>query len=1253
VATYNRNGELAALQDGTGQTSNLGFDDKGRLAYTRDPNGGYRSIQYDELGRVSATGDELGNTTATAYGPLDQVASTTDPQGSRTGYTYYHYDDPDARPAGSGDPEGALIRLTDALGGVTEYHYNDYGQVTNEQRFLPLTTNTVATGYAYSAAGDLLFARDPLWDSSRSNYHQTAYTYDANGLRQTEVRWRTTVLRNPNPALTNQVLTTATYYDGQGRVRTNVVSSRTGSNGSDDPATQTTATVYAANGKPSATVDALGRTTTLTYDARGNLIETLYPDNTVTRTVYDALNRPVWTQERSALTANTNSIAPATQTDYDAVGRVVKVRRWDTVTLTKQRATATSTITSWSTQYRRATGFTNEQSCMLAVTATNAQMLACTRTQYDPAGRVVYTMDANGHVTGYGYDAAGRRTSLTNYTAFTVSPVETNSLVPNPQTGLVTTFSHDANGNQTGATDALGRLTTYEYDALNRRTAVFLPKATNEPQLLRLTAYDALGRRARETDEAGVVTAFGYDALGQLTAVTNDFRLEGTNYVGTGVATNVYRYDEVGNLTNHVDALGRVTAFEFDGFGRRIRRTLPGGQAETLGYDAAGNQLSHTTFNGLTITNAYDTANRLLSCWQGATSLLSFGYSAAGRRLTMTNTAGVNAYSFDALGRLTADSTPVGTVNYSYDANGNLTGLWSATANGVSNTYQYDALNRITNVVDYRLSTSRSNTTYAFDGVGNLQVVTYPGTGTVLTNLCQYDSRNRLTNLTWRAGGSALANFAYTLGLAGNRSSLLETNNGTARAYTWAYDSRYRLTNETISASPAGTLAYAYDAVGNRTGRTGSLGNLGAQTLYHDYDDRVDNDSNPATASTYADAAGNTTTLGGTWQYDWANRLTNYSAGAVALTYDGDGNRIKKVAGGVTTLFLVATVNPTGYPQVVEELTVGSGTTNLAKAYLYGLDLVGQRESGTAYFFGTDGLGSTRFLTATNASVANAFTYEAYGTLVASNATAQTSYLFAGEQWDPDLGMYYLRARYLSPGHGRFWSMDSFEGSNQDPLSRHKYLYCHADPVNGTDPSGHFMEGIGGVLTTTAIQKGLRGMQAPTISVPGRIAARGFMKWAWLTGGIASGAAYLVQDTELGMEVQVGLRSNPTGSRYAYEKERCIEFADDAIKSFRRRGENPKRITFQNNPAKTFYNIAAARGFGLFGVLGSPYDNVSIGGYHEGVLVKGCVFDNNVPFGVPREAWEQGYEIMTRFDFRIITIGEANRTGAGKIEVKE
>jgi hypothetical protein len=33
--------------------------------------------------------------------------------------------------------------------------------------------------------------------------------------------------------------------------------------------------------------------------------------------------------------------------------------------------------------------------------------------------------------------------------------------------------------------------------------------------------------------------------------------------------------------------------------------------------------------------------------------------------------------------------------------------------------------------------------------------------------------------------------------------------------------------------------------------------------------------------------------------------------------------------------------------------------------------------------------------------------------------------------------------------------MDTAEGDQEDPISLHKYLYCRANPVNGSDPSGH------------------------------------------------------------------------------------------------------------------------------------------------------------------------------------------------------
>jgi RHS repeat-associated protein len=83
------------------------------------------------------------------------------------------------------------------------------------------------------------------------------------------------------------------------------------------------------------------------------------------------------------------------------------------------------------------------------------------------------------------------------------------------------------------------------------------------------------------------------------------------------------------------------------------------------------------------------------------------------------------------------------------------------------------------------------------------------------------------------------------------------------------------------------------------------------------------------------------------------------------------------------------------------------------------------------------------------------YDYDAFGNLIHSTGTTANNYLFAGEQFDPDLNLYYNRARYLNTSTGRFWSMDTEEGGDQNPMSRHKYLYAEDEPVNGADPSGN------------------------------------------------------------------------------------------------------------------------------------------------------------------------------------------------------
>jgi RHS repeat-associated protein len=61
---------------------------------------------------------------------------------------------------------------------------------------------------------------------------------------------------------------------------------------------------------------------------------------------------------------------------------------------------------------------------------------------------------------------------------------------------------------------------------------------------------------------------------------------------------------------------------------------------------------------------------------------------------------------------------------------------------------------------------------------------------------------------------------------------------------------------------------------------------------------------------------------------------------------------------------------------------------------------------------------------------------------------------YRGEQYDSDLGLYYMRARYYNPLTGRFLSRDPEHGIPTDPASLHKYLYAFGDPVNRIDPRG-------------------------------------------------------------------------------------------------------------------------------------------------------------------------------------------------------
>jgi RHS repeat-associated protein len=65
-----------------------------------------------------------------------------------------------------------------------------------------------------------------------------------------------------------------------------------------------------------------------------------------------------------------------------------------------------------------------------------------------------------------------------------------------------------------------------------------------------------------------------------------------------------------------------------------------------------------------------------------------------------------------------------------------------------------------------------------------------------------------------------------------------------------------------------------------------------------------------------------------------------------------------------------------------------------------------------------------RQLTDRNGAVTDTYTYEAFGNILTTTGSTPNNFKFAGEQFDPDLGLYYNRARYLDVRQGRFWGMD-------------------------------------------------------------------------------------------------------------------------------------------------------------------------------------------------------------------------------------
>jgi RHS repeat-associated protein len=1005
---YDEHGDLHSYIDTENNTTTFEYDANHRLLTIHDP----RNIQpirndYDADGRLIGHTDAFNKPITYTHDIANRTETVTDRLNHATVFEY--------------DERGNVLKKTDARGGVTKFTYDADDNVLTEENALHKTTiytydandNRTSitdplnhiTRFTYNALGKVLMVEDPL-------HHITTNTYDSAGR-----------LKTTEDPLHNITKYTYSVFDGQ------LISM-------EDAAHQPTGYAY-TGGYVSKVTDALGRETTFTYDSNGNRkSQTVKRTNAqgqletiTTNYEYDKLNRLTKTTfadgsftkvEYNSIgqqTATVDQLSHRTEFTYDEMGRLTKTTYADT----------TFEETTYDAEGRRLTSkdraghlTTYDYDELGRLTKTTFIDGTFTQTSYDAIGQVETTTDARHNVTRYFYDDAGRRTKVKNALS------------------QETLFTYDNSGNQRTTTDALNHTTAYDYDDNNRRT-----KTTYHDGSFDSVVYDELGRTLSKTDQATKTTQFTYDELGRLTKVKDALNQE-----------TIYGYNELGQQISQTDANLHTTRFEYDQLGRRVKRILPAGQFETYSYDNGSNLQSKTDFNGKTTTFAYDSMRRLLSKTPDASfgqAPITFTYNSTGQRETMNDSSGATVYNYNSRNRLSSKQTPFGTLSYTYDDGGNLSTMRSSNSNGVSVDYSYDTLNRMNSVKDNNVVTLNGGVTnYTYDNVGNLQSYQYPNG--VTTNYT-YNSLNRLTTMTVGTQASSLASYSYTLGAAGNRTAVTELS---GRTVTYTYDDLYRLTSESIAGDSHGVnglVSYGYDPFGNRLNRTSTVAGVPTQTSTYDANDRLTSDN--------YDNNGNTTAANGnSYAYDFENHLTSLNNGAVTYVYDGDGNRVAKTIGGVTTNYLVDTNNPTGYVQVVDELQSGA----VVKSFTYGHDLISQRIGGSSpSFYQYDGHGSVRQLTSASGTVTDLYDYDAFGNLIFLSGTTPNEYLYSGERFDLNLGFYYLRARYLNPNSGRFVSMDSYEGSNSDPVSLHKYLYANGDPVDRDDPSGYGDLGYGSI----------------------------------------------------------------------------------------------------------------------------------------------------------------------------------------------
>ena len=694
---------------------------------------------------------------------------------------------------------------------------------------------------------------------------------------------------------------------------------------------------------------------------------------------------------------------------------------------------------------------------------------------YDPVGQVMTVQHPNGKETKYAYDLLGRKL-----------------MVNHPDAGE-TDMTYDAAGNLLTKLTAELRKSisdkgyiSYTYDFERLHEVLYPENLFNRVTYTYGKAgdkYNRAGRLALVEDASGG-EAYYYGRQGEVTktvrtvmASVADIRtyVYGATYDSWNrVQTMTYPDGEV--VTYHYNAAGQVESMTSNKQGRQSVIV------DRIGYDKEGHTVYTKLGNGTETTYTYDKQRERLQVMNltadGQTVMENrYHYDAVDNILGITNAANPTSltklnkaklggrsshtYEYDELNRLVHASGKAKCASYDMVMSFGrmsepLTKVQkvdsTTTAKSYNFAYKYEDSNHPT------APTQIGHDHYTYDANGNPTLVTNDSTNT--TREMYWDEDNRLMVLsdngktsryTYNAAGERIMKSYGTMeGVYINGApqgiTFHETDNFTLYPASILSVNKNRFTKHYFIGAKRIASRIGTGLFNNVYGRNGSYVTAGQQ----DYAERMNQIQKQKEAYYKQQGiAPGVPTMKGAYG-DPENTGVGYNA---VLTELGNHDVPQ---GWIQTPRPNTTPNTNPGPPVSWNDPSNPDDPQVGYGYI-----PNDTTKEETFFYHSDHLGSTSYITDDHANITQYDAYLPYGELLVDehSSSEDLPYKFNGKQFDEETGLYYYGARYKNPVASIWYGVDPMSLTKPTLLS---YVYCSDNPIRYYDKDGKI--GIDGVI---------------------------------------------------------------------------------------------------------------------------------------------------------------------------------------------